>query len=424
MAVINPNASSKGLRPGLFVFLSGILFTGTGAAAADWPQFLGPSRNAVYPTNDLAKTWPAEGPKKLWQGQVGQGFSGPVVTGGRVVLFHRIENQETIQSFDATNGAAQWKHQYPTSYRDSFGFDEGPRATPAIADGKIYTYGAQGMLSCVSLEKGEANWSRDLQKDYQAPKGFFGICSSPLVHGNAVVLNVGGKDGAAVCAFDCRTGKTLWKTGNDETSYSSPVAAQMNGGDYLFCLTTSMLFAIDPANGHIHFSYPFRPPIRASVSAATPVVVDDTVFISGAYDTGSALVRVSAGGFEKIWAGEDFISSHYANSIAHAGFLYGIHGRTDPGWEPAPSLRCIELKTGKLRWEKKEFGAANLMLAGGEILALTERGELLRIEANPAAFKTTARAQVLPNHARAYPALANGRFYARSEKDLVSFQLR
>jgi outer membrane protein assembly factor BamB len=407
----------------LALFLCALVSCTAELSAQEWPQFLGPDRNARYSAANLLASWPAEGPKKLWHTTVGQGFSGPVVTAGRIVIFHRLADEELVQCFDATNGAPLWTNKYPSHYRDDFGFDEGPRATPAIAGEQVFTYGAQGILSCTRLDTGKAEWSRDLKTDYQAPKGFFGIGCSPLVHGEAVILNVGGKDEAAVCAFGRHTGKTLWKVGRDETSYSSPVSAKLNGRDLLFCLTASLLSAIDPARGQVLFSYPFKPPIRASVSAASPVVIGDSIFISGAYDTGSALLRVAENSFEKIWAGDDRISNHYANSVPLNGFLYGIHGRADPGWEPGPSLRCVDLKNGKLRWEQKDFGAASLILAGSDLLCLTERGELIRVAAAPDGYKPSGRAQVLPNHARAFPALANGRMYARSDKELVCLEL-
>jgi len=133
---------------------------------------------------------------------------------------------------------------------------------------------------------------------------------------------------------------------------------------------------------------------------------------------------MKVGEVEKPWTSAEVLSNHYATSIHYNGFLYGIHGRTDPGFEPAASLRCVELLTGKLRWEKKEFGAATLTLAGGQLLILTERGELIRAAASPSGYLPSVRAQILPTQVRAHPALADGRFYARSKDKLVCLDLR
>ena len=360
----------------------------------------------------------------LWQRKVGQGFSGPAVAGGQLILFHRLEDKETVEALDAETGKPIWSFDYPTTYRDDFGFDEGPRATPAIADGKVYTYGAEGLFHCLDLKTGKKLWSIDARTQFQVPKGFFGIACSPLVEGNSVLLIVGARRGAGIVAFDKMTGKILWKATDDEASYSSPMSATINGRRYGLFLTRTELVAANPVDGKILFQFPFQPPIRSSVSAVTPLVIGDLIFLSASYDTGALLLKASEKGPEKIWSGEDILSNHYANSVHHKGFLYGIHGRTDPGFQPPASLRCVELKSGKMKWEAPAFGAATITLAGDQLLMLTERGELIRAPASDSGFKPTARAQVLPTQARAFPALANGRFYARSKDKLVCLDLR
>jgi hypothetical protein len=394
------------------------------AGAADWPQFLGPNRDGTYPASDLAESWPKEGPPVVWQRKVGQGFSGPVVALGKVILFHRVDDKETVECLRETTGQPLWRFDYPTRYRDDFGFDEGPRATPAIADGRVYTYGAEGVLHCLDLATGTNIWTVDAKAQFHAAKGFFGIACSPLVEGKAVLLIVGGGDGAGIVAFDKTNGKVLWKATDDEASYSSPVAATIRGQRCGFFFTRSGLAAVNPTSGKILFQFPFRPPIRNSVSAATPLVVGDLVFLSASYDTGAVLLRVNEAGPQKIWAAAESLSSHYATGIHHNGFIYGIHGRADPGFEPPASLRCIELQTGKVRWEQDAFGAATMILAGDQLLILTDRGELIRAPASPEGYKPNARTQVLPNQVRAHPALAGGLFYARSKDKLVCLDLR
>jgi len=396
----------------------------TRASANDWPQFLGPTRNGVYSGPALAASWPKDGPPVLWQRKVGAGFSGPAVASGKLILFHRVDDKETVECLDANTGKTLWTFDYPTAYRDDFGFDEGPRATPAIADGHVYTYGAAGVLTCLDLGSGKKVWGLDAKTDFHAPKGFFGIACSPLVESNAVILNIGGGDGAGIVAFDKLTGNVLWKTSNDPPSYSSPVMAAINNRRYLLILTLANFVALDPANGKLLFQYPFHPPVRASVTAAAPLVVDDLAFLSASYGLGAVLLKITSNGSEKIWSGDDILSNHYATSVYFNGFLYGIHGRTDPGFEPPASLRCVELKTGKVRWQQDGFGAATLTLAGDQLFILTEKGELIRAPAVPSAFKPLARAQVLPTQVRAHPALANGLFYARSKDKLVCLDLR
>src|SRR5881396_1202093 len=166
------------------------VFTITIAAQStviDWPQFLGPERNGVYRGPALAEKWAAGGPRVVWQKPVGQGFSGPVVAQGRVILFHRVSNREVVESLDARTGTSQWQYGYPTSYRDDFGFDEGPRAVPVVANGVVYTFGAEGQLHAVDLASGKGIWSVDTQRRFGVPKGFFGAAGSPLVEDGRVV---------------------------------------------------------------------------------------------------------------------------------------------------------------------------------------------------------------------------------------------
>jgi len=392
--------------------------------AADWPQFLGPTRNGVYAGADLADVWPKEGPPVVWQEQVGQGFSGPVVAAGKLILFHRLEDKETIECLDAKTGKRRWSFSYPTAYRDDFGFDEGPRATPAIAGGQVFTYGAEGILTCLDFEKGTKLWSVNTRNEFHAGKGFFGIACSPLVEGTAILLMVGGREGAGIVAFNKTNGSVLWKATSDEASYSSPVAATIHGSRYALFLTRTHLCAIEPGNGKVSFQFPFTPPMRNSVSAATPLVFEDLVFLSASYGTGAALLKLGTNAPQKLWSDDETLSNHYATSVCRDGFLYGIHGRTDPGMEPPASLRCVELQTGKLRWQQEGFGAAIVTLAGEDLLILTEKGELLRVAASPAGFKTKSRAQVLPSQTRAHPAIADGYFYARSKDKLVCLDLR
>src|SRR6516164_6086197 len=195
--------------------------------AADWKHFLGPTRDGHSPETGLAREWPAGGPAKLWEAEIGADFSGPVVSGGKVLLFHRVGDEEVLQRWNAADGKPLWKYAATTAYVDDFGFDEGPRATPSVVDGRVYTLGAEGRLSCISLEGGKKVWERHLAVDYPFNKGYFGVAGSPLVDVQRVYINIGSK-GAGVVAFDRATGKENWKVTDDEAGYSSPVLAKLD----------------------------------------------------------------------------------------------------------------------------------------------------------------------------------------------------
>ncbi len=388
-------------------------------AAADWPQFLGPNRNGIAPETNLALAWPREGPKTLWKMKVGAGWSGPVISSNRLVLFHRLDDNEVVEVLNATNGVRLWRQEYASGYRDDFGFDEGPRATPVVDGSRLITFGANGILNCWDFSSGTNRWRVDTRQQFKGEKPYFGIACSPLVEGNAVILNIGGGDGAGIVAFDVATGKTLWKTGNDEASHSSPVAANVQGRRCVFVLARKGLAALEPG-GKLLWEFPWKPRIEASVSAATPLIIGDQIFISASYGAGAALLRFNASKPEVIWSGDDILSNHYSTSVHHNGFLYGFDGRQ----EQRCNLRCVELKTGKIRWSQDHFGAGTLMAVGDKLLILTERGELIAAPATPEKFSPGGRSQIIGSDARAHPALAHGLFYARDKSSLVCVDLR
>ena len=403
--------------------LVALVVNSTGVArAADWPQFLGPTRNGVYAGNELATTWPKDGPPVVWQQKVGAGFSGPVVAEGRLILFHRVGSKAVVQAFDARTGKPGWSFEYATEYTDDFGFDPGPRSTPAIADGKVFTYGAEGTIHALDFATGKKLWSVAAQTQFSSGKGFFGRVCSPLVEGSAVLLNVGGADGAGIVALDKDTGKLLWKASNEEAGYSSPSAATIRGKRHAFFFTRGNLTSVEPGTGKVHFEFPWRPAISASVSAAVPLVIGDLVFVSASYQAGAVLLRIGDGAPETVWSGDDILSNQYATCVPRDGFLYGIEGRVDHA--PGGSLRCVELLTGKVRWSEDALGAPTVTLAGDQLLVLTDKGVLTLAPASPAGFKPTARAQILPFTVRAHPAVADGFFYARSKDKLVCVDLR
>jgi outer membrane protein assembly factor BamB len=393
--------------------------TAVHGAVTDWPQFLGPTRNGSYGGPPLAEAWGPGGPKVLWRKQVGPGFAGPAVVGNRVVLFHRVGNEEVVESLDAANGNSVWRYAYRTTYRDDFGFDEGPRAVPVVADGVIYTFGAEGQLHAVDLAKGTRLWSEDTMKRFSVPKGFFGAAGSPLVDSGRVIANIGGEK-AGVVAFEAKTGKVLWTATDDDASYSSGVGATIGGRRSAVFLTRDSLVGLEPASGAIQFQRRWRARLAASVNAATPLVIGDQIFVSAQYGPGAGVLRVNGSQLVDVWVSDDVLSNHYATSVFHNGHLYGFHGRQEFG----PSFRAVEFQTGTVKWSQEQFRAGSVLLAGDKLLITREGGELVLATASPQAFKPIARAQILQGVVRPYPALADGLLYVRNENTLLCLDLR
>lgn len=387
--------------------------------AQDWPQILGPNRNGIYTGPPIVPSFPRSGPPAIWNRDVGAGFAGPAVAADRLVLFHRVNNRETVEAMDALTGRTIWTFDYPTAYRDDFGFDEGPRAVPVIAGGRVFTHGADGMLHGLDFATGRMLWSSDTRNVFDAPKGYFGVASSPVVDGSRVLVNVGGTQGGIV-AFDAATGKTLWTATSDQPSYSAPIIADINTQHTAVFFTRTGLVAVDPANGKVLYQHRWRARQAASVNAAIPIVSGDRIFLSASYGAGAVLLKVANNQVTPVWSGDESMSNHYSTSVLKDGYLYGFDGRQEFG----QSLRCVELATGKVMWTVDGFGAGSLLIAGETLVIMRESGELALAPASPKSFRFAARALLLKGVVRAFPALANGRYFVRNDRQLAAYNLR
>ena len=387
--------------------------------AADWPQLLGPARNGASAEKGLFDTWTKKGPPSRWSVAVGDGYASPVVVGTNVVLFHRIGDEEVIECFDTDKGKSKWKFAYATKYRDKYGKGDGPRSTPLISGGKVYALGADGDLTCVELASGKKVWQQALRTQFKLRDNFFGIGTSPLIEGDLLLINIGAKD-AGVVAFNKDSGKEVWKATDQDASYSSPIAATIDGVRQVIFFTRDGLLSLDPATGNPRFSKRWRSRQATSVNAAAPLVVGDEIFVTASYQTGALLVRAKKDGVEEIWSNDTSLSSHFNTPVVRDGFLYGIDGRQEEGGR----LRCVEWKTGKVRWTQENFGCATLLLADGHIIALTEKGDLMLFEATPDAYREKGRVRGLAATCRAHLALADGKLYARDAKQLHCWDLK
>jgi outer membrane protein assembly factor BamB len=406
------------LVPGLIVVAA---FCVAPADAGDWPQILGPHRDGRAESESLNDSWPAAGPKVLWERPVGRGYAGVAVVGERGVLFHRVENEELVQAFETQTGKFLWKFAIPTSYVSGISPDDGPRCVPIIHGDRVIAFGVQGNLACLRLADGAKLWTVDTHAEFRAGEGYFGAGSSPIVEGDKVIVNVGGaKTEAGIVAFSVETGQVLWKATREDASYSSPVAVTVHGVRHVIVETRLKTVSLNPDNGSIRFEVPFgmRGP---TVNAANPTVLGDRLFMTASYGVGAFFAKISDASLEKLWDSNDLISSQYATCIADGGVLYGINGRDDQG---RASLRCIDPDKRKVLWEKEDFGYSTLLFADGKLLAQKTEGALVLVKASPSQYQELAFAQVFNTKTFALPALAAGRLYARDDRTLKCLDLR
>ncbi len=395
------------------VFVMGLTVldtSGRPAVAGDWPQILGPARNgqASGETLDAAKF--KKSPLVNWSYTLGAGFAGPAVVGDRVIVFHRLGEQERVECLSAATGKLQWQTNFPASYQGGFNPDDGPRCVPTIHAGRIYLFGAHGDLYCVDLKTGKKYWSRDAYGEFSGNDGYFGAGSSPLVAEGKLLVNVGGRGDAGLVAFDLETGKTTWKMGQEAASYSSPTLTTLAGRSVAIFVTRMNVLAVDPKTGKEFFRFPFGKQ-GPTVNAATPLVFDNQLFVTASYGIGASLRKISLQGAQALWANDEAMSSQYSTCVHQAGYLYGAHGREDVG---TAQFRCVKAQTGKVMWSQPNFGVTHTILAGKHLLLLNTRGRLTLALASPEKYQQLQQHTVGRGTTRALPALANGRFYFRT----------
>ena len=413
------------------------------AVTHDWKSFLGPSHNGTSTETKLLRPWPAAGPTLLWEMKKGTGYSSPAISGDRLVYFHRMGGQERVECLHPETGAKYWEFTYPTKFEDRYGYNNGPRASPVIDGDRVYTYGAEGKLHCLRLQTGQVHWKRDIAAEFKVPQDFFGTATTPLLHGENLIINIGAPNGPTVAAFNKVTGRMVWGAGNEwGPSYASPVPATVHGKQRIFVFAGGEsqppkggLLSIDPANGAIDFTFPWRSRSYESVNAASPVVVGNQVFISASYRTGGALLNVLPDGKHEVAWTSNEIGTHWNTAVHKDGYLYAFDGRN----EPDASLVCIELKSGKVMWrvnpeweesidvngqqQKQHLSTfrGTLLAVDGKFLALGEMGHLLWLDLTPQGYKELGRTWLFgARETWSLPVLSHGLLYiSQHSRDML-----
>lgn len=394
------------LRAIPLVVLTTAALTGSIARAEDWPNFRGQQRNGISAERGWVSAWPPSGPRKAWSAQLGEGFSSVSVAGGKLYTMGNRSGRDSIYCFDAVTGRPIWHFDYPCQAGD-YG---GPRCTPTVDGGNVYTLSREGLAICLNANSGRPAWQKNLAQLSGAQFPQWGFAGSPLVLGNTVLYNVGT---AGVC-LDKNSGKQLWLSGREQAGYSTPVPFGSGAKQGVAFFVGWGIVAVNPATGKPLWQHPWA--TNYGVNAADPIFAGDTVFISSGYNHGSALIRVGGPKTSVVWENRN-IRNHFNSCVLVGGYLYG----NDDG-----TLKCIEMSSGRERWSGERMGKGGLIAADGKLIVLTERGELFIAPASPDRFTKLARAQVLSGSMNwTQPALANGFIYCRShDGELVCLDVR
>jgi outer membrane protein assembly factor BamB len=397
------------------------------ASAGEWPQILGPDRNGIAADDEvLAEEWPADGPYTLWQRDVGRGYAGVAVADKRTILFHRLEGKEVTEALDAATGKTLWTDDHPTKFKPEVGGGDGPLCVPVIHGGRVFTFGAEGVLTGLDAATGKRLWQRDTHTDFGVKPSYFGAGSSPIAVGKLVIVNVGGSEKeAGIVAFSAATGETVWTKTGERASYSSPVLVSIADVPHLLVITRYRVILLDPVTGAIRWQFAFgaRGP---TVNAANPLAITDKngkphLLVTASYGIGSLYGSFDKAGMTKVWAGTESLATQYCTPIARGGFLFAIDGRDDG---PPGEFKCIKQSDGEVLWKESNFGYGSLIFADGKIIATKVDGTLVLIQPDMAGMKELARARPFTGTIRALPALAAGKLYVRDEHTLKCLSVK
>ena len=401
--------------------------------AENWSQYRGNAGDGSSTESSL-HAWAADGPKRLWTARTPAGFSSFVVADGKAftVIAREVEGSlaEVCIALDSQSGKELWAT--PTGaakYRGggdsgAEGNDggDGPRSTPAVSGNRVYVYSAQLMLSCLDAQTGKLVWKKDIVQDFGGKNIGWESAMSPVIDGKLVYV-AGGGSGQGMMAFEKETGAVAWKSGDEQMTHATPVVATIHDVRQVIFLMQSGLVSVEAASGKPLWRFPFT---YRTATGCSPVVSGDIVFCTAGYEVGGAACQVGRDGdsFEakELWRtkGNAAVASLWSTPVCKDGYLYGMISFKKFAKGP---LKCVDLKTGAVKWEQPGFGAGNVVLAGNNLVALADDGEVVLVEANPDGYKELARAKAVNGKCWSTPALSNGRLYVRSTKESACLDL-
>jgi outer membrane protein assembly factor BamB len=435
----------------------GFLALASAALADDWPQWLGPKRDAIWRETGIIDTLAADVVRVRWRAPVAAGYAGPAVAAGRVFVHDRVLAEgaknhsepfpqrprqgipgiERILCFNEADGQLVWKHEYDCPYTVSYPL--GPRCTPTVHGGKVYTLGAEGNLLCLDAVDGKVVWSRELKKDYEVKAPLWGFSSHPLIDGQKLITLVGG-DGSVAVAFDIDTGRELWRALSAmQPGYCAPMICTINGQRQVIIWHSEAVNGLDPETGKVLWTQPTE--TYQGMSISTPLVFGDRVFVTG-YPKTAVAVQIKNGATEPdvVWKGDpkkkNAFYSVFSTPFYEDGHIYGVNGTISDG---GGVLCCIKADTGERLWETlqphgpKRLGSAELFLTknGDRFFITNEKGDLIIARLSPKGYEEISRTHLLDATSSAFgrdvlwspPAFANRSIYVRNDKELLCVSL-
>ncbi|HZY85172.1 MAG TPA: PQQ-binding-like beta-propeller repeat protein [Gemmataceae bacterium] len=442
---------------GLAVGGAAVVVAPSGGRGADWPQWLGEDREGAWRETGLVERFPAGGPKALWRAPLGAGNSGPAVAKGRVYVMDRrpalgadgkpapaqkgkSPGKERVVCLGAADGKPVWEHAYDCPY--SIAYRTGPRVTPLVRQGRVYTLGAMGDLYCLDAATGAVRWHKNLAKAYKAAPPAWGWAASPLVDGGLLYCLAGG-EGSAVVALNKDTGAEVWKAlTTEEVGYSPPILIEAGGKRQLIVWHSDSINGLDPATGRVYWTQPY--PTEGEPERPAPTIAQvrrsgDLLFLTSFYH-GPLMLKLAADrpAVTVLWKDKTKkrtrpVGLHCLMStpVIKGGHIYGVCANGE--------LRCCDARTGEQLWEtyaavggkKADYGTAFLVPQGDRFVLFNDGGELILANLTPKGYAEIDRARIVEpvesSRGRqvvwAHPAFANRCVFARNNKEIVCVSL-
>jgi outer membrane protein assembly factor BamB len=404
------------------------VFAAAPCSPADWTLWGGPHRNFQVESPDLlADSWPSDGPKKLWERELGDGYSAIAVRGDTLYTMYRRDaaawqiftrDQEVVVALDSKTGTTKWEFAYDVRFRSDQG--SGPHVMPQVSGDLVFTVGATGKLHALSAATGKLVWKRDLYENFGASTRLFGYSSHPLLYRDTLIV-VGGGTGKAVAALEQQSGRILWTSQTFRTAFSSPVLVKAGGRDQVVVLGAQQIVGLDPSTGSALWlrSLGTDP---GSAFAATPLWDPETQTLVFSFHGGSTALRIKAGAqvtVERVWHNNK-VRSVFSNLLLVGGMIYMARGSYGPGF-----LTSADINTGEPKWSARGFPNANFLWADGKLIILDEDGWLVLARPKPGgSLDILSKAHVLSHNAWTVPTLAGTTLYLRDRKIIAARRLQ
>ena len=401
--------------------------TAPSAPVIEWSDFRGPNRDGRYVGAPIRTSWPQEGLRQLWKQPVGGGYASFVVADGRAFTIEQRRDREVVAAYDMQTGRELWTNGWNASFEESMGGD-GPRATPTYHDGRIYALGAEGELRVLDAAKGTLVWRRNILADTSASNLSWGMSASPLIVDDKVVVLPGGTRSSSVVAYNKTTGDPVWKSLNDEASYTSPMLVTLGGVRQILVVTATRVVGLTPDQGTLLWEYPWS--TYSGINVAQPIVFTqngrDRIFLSASYGHGAAVIELANGGegsppqgagrfqAKTIWENQR-MKNKFTSSVLHNGHIYGLDESI---------LASVNAETGALNWKGGRYGYGQVVLAGDRLVVLAEEGDVVLVNATPMRHEEIARFTALEGKTWNHPVIAEGKLLVRNMQEMAAFDIR